>query len=173
MRAFPEPAAQIQVSVRGGYEPVWAHRGQELFYTGGGNMMSVEVLPGSDFVTGEPQVLFSIQEYASSGSHQQYDVTPDGQRFVMIRNRGTGERTLVENFFEELKAKVGNYGRSKTIGDKQGQFTTTRQSRKKRKGDRRSDLPFGYQLARASLVCLQCAVLIVIQWDSSGKRPVA
>ncbi len=41
----------------------------------------------------------------------QYDVTPDDQRFVMIRNRGAEEENeliVVENFFEELKAKVGN-----------------------------------------------------------------
>ena len=40
-----------------------------------------------------------------------YDVTPDDQRFVMIRNLGAEEATeliVVENFFEELKAKVGN-----------------------------------------------------------------
>ncbi len=42
--------------------------------------------------------------------HQQYDVAPDGQRFVMIRNPRAeeGELIVVENFFEELKAKVGN-----------------------------------------------------------------
>ena len=37
--------------------------------------------------------------------------TPDDQRFVMIRNIGeqnAGELIVVENFFEELKAKVGN-----------------------------------------------------------------
>ncbi len=47
----------------------------------------------------------------AASTHQQYDVTPDGQRFVMIRNVGVEERSeliVVENFFEELKAKVGN-----------------------------------------------------------------
>ncbi len=36
---------------------------------------------------------------------------PDDQRFVMIRNLGgqeASELIVVENFFEELKAKVGN-----------------------------------------------------------------
>ena len=39
-----------------------------------------------------------------------YDVTPDDQRFIMIRDAGGGEAAeviLVENFFEELKEKVG------------------------------------------------------------------
>ncbi len=73
--------------------------------------MSVEVLPGPTFVTGERRVLFSTQGFRSNTVHQQYDVTPDGQRFVMIRNIGeqnASELIVVENFFEELKAKVGN-----------------------------------------------------------------
>ncbi len=73
--------------------------------------MSVEVLPGPTFVTGERRVLFSTQGFRTYPYHQQYDVTPDDQRFVMIRNRRgeeAGELIVVENFFEELKAKVGN-----------------------------------------------------------------
>ena len=40
-----------------------------------------------------------------------YDVTPDDQQFVMIRNIGEEEASeliVVENWFEELKAKMGN-----------------------------------------------------------------
>ncbi len=54
---------------------------------------------------------FSLEGYRSTTLHQQYDVTPDDQRFVMIRNLGAEEASeliVVENFFEELKAKVGN-----------------------------------------------------------------
>jgi hypothetical protein len=42
-------------------------------------------------------------------SHRQYDVSPDDRRFLMIRERGGGERTnliLVDNWFQELIAKV-------------------------------------------------------------------
>ncbi len=52
-----------------------------------------------------------VQGFRSTLFHQFYDVTPDDQRFVMFRlstanqNR---ELIVVENFFEELKAKVGN-----------------------------------------------------------------
>ena len=56
-------------------------------------------------------MLFSIQEFRSAPVHQQYDLTPDDQRFVMIRNPcadEAGELIVVDNFFEELKAKVGN-----------------------------------------------------------------
>ena len=90
---------------------MWAHSGRELFYKRSGNLMVVEVLPGPTFVTGERRVLFSTQGFRSNPVHQQYDVTPDDQRFVMIRNlgrQGASELIVVENFFEELKAKVGN-----------------------------------------------------------------
>ena len=73
--------------------------------------MRVEVLRGATFVTGEQQVLFSTRGYRRDAFHRKYDVTPDDQRFVMIRNLGrqeVSELIVVENFFEELKAKVGN-----------------------------------------------------------------
>jgi serine/threonine-protein kinase len=111
VRPFPNTNdGRWQVSTDGGIEPVWAHSGRELFYRGGQNLMSVEVLQGPTFVTGERRLLFSTQQFRSSQNHQRYDVTPDDQRFVMIGNlRGqeASELIVVENFFEELKAKVG------------------------------------------------------------------
>ena len=53
----------------------------------------------------------SVQGFRTNSRHPQYDVTRDDQRFVMIRHSGAGdarELIVVENFFEELKAKVGN-----------------------------------------------------------------
>ncbi len=112
VRPFPNTNdGKWQVSTDGGSEPVWAHSGRELFYRGGQSLISVEVLPGATFVTGERRVLFSTQGFRGSRNHQRYDVTPDDQRFVMIRNPGSQEAVeliVVENFFEELKAKVGN-----------------------------------------------------------------
>ncbi len=112
VRSFPNTNdAKWLVSTDGGQEPMWAHSGQELFYKGSGNLMVVEVLPGPTFVTGEHRVLFSVQAFRSAGFHQYYDVGPDDQRFVMIRDPSSddaGELIVVENFFEELKAKVGN-----------------------------------------------------------------
>ena len=73
--------------------------------------MSVDVAPGATFVTGERRVLFSVEGFRSSHLEQQYDVTPDDQRFVMFRRSTANqnrELIVVENFFEALKAKVGN-----------------------------------------------------------------
>ena len=112
VRPFPNTNdGKWQVSTDGGSEPVWAHSGRELFYKGSGNLMVVEVLQGATFVTGQRRVLFSIAGFRSAAVHQFYDVTPDDQRFVMIRNQGVreaGELIVVENFFEELKRLVPN-----------------------------------------------------------------
>ena len=67
--------------------------------------------PDPTFHTGERRSLFSLDGYRNNAFRHQYDVTPDDQRFVMIRRVGgedVGELIVVENFFEELKAKMGN-----------------------------------------------------------------
>ncbi len=113
VRPFPNvDDGRWLVSTDGGTEPMWAHSGRELFYRNGRNeMVAVEVLESAPFATGEQHVLFSAQPYRGEVFHQMYDVTPDDRRFVMIRIEETGdsdiELIVVENFFEELKAKVG------------------------------------------------------------------
>jgi Tol biopolymer transport system component len=110
VRPFPNTNdGEWQISTGGGTEPVWAHSGRELFYKSNGNLMVVGILPGATFVTGERRVLFSAAEFRSSALHQNYDVASDGEHFVMVRNVGEkSELIVVENFFEELKARVGN-----------------------------------------------------------------
>jgi Tol biopolymer transport system component len=114
VRPFPEVAtARWQVSGSGGTLPVWARNGRELFYVNGhGEMTSVALKPGSSFSLGEPRTLFSVSQYTLGiGSNAgAYDITPDGRRFVMMRpTAGLGETELVvvQNWFEELKARVG------------------------------------------------------------------
>jgi serine/threonine-protein kinase len=115
VRPFPKiEAGRWQVSVRGGTEPVWAHSGRELFYRSGDeDLMVTDVVTAPTFKPGQPRVLFSLRGYYRSVNHAHYDITADDQRFVMIRTTGlgrtvTGDLILVENFLEELKAKVGN-----------------------------------------------------------------
>jgi Tol biopolymer transport system component len=109
---FPSVDAKWPVSGNGGTEPLWAHSGRELFYKNGNNeLISAEVVPGTTFAVGEQRVLFSTNGYRGSLVQPLYDVTADDERFVMIRLSGSsdaGDLIVVENFFEELKAKVGN-----------------------------------------------------------------
>ncbi len=75
-------------------------------------MMVVDVETGPVLRAGTPRVLFEGRYRVSSGGlNQNYDVAPNGQRFVMVRaagELGPPQIRLVLNWFEELKAKVGN-----------------------------------------------------------------
>ncbi len=108
VRPFPNAGdAKWLVSTGGGRNPKWSHSGRELFYRSTAlELVAVEVVPAPTFVIGERRVLFSTQGYINGP----YDVTPDDQQFVMVRLTGAGQSgdlIVVENFFEELKAKVG------------------------------------------------------------------
>jgi eukaryotic-like serine/threonine-protein kinase len=106
---FPGATSTRLVSRDGGIEPRWAHNGRELFYKGGSQLMSVDVTPGPMLTLGAPRPLFSVTGYRSARNRPQYDVAPDDQHFVMIKELDTdarGEVVYVENWFKELKAKV-------------------------------------------------------------------
>ena len=112
VRPFPEVAtARWQVSSSGGTLPMWAHNGRELFYINGRqDMMSVSVQPGASFTAAQPKVLFPAAQYSLAGNAGIYDVSPDDKRFVMVRAATGGQGTelvVVQNWFEELKGRVG------------------------------------------------------------------
>ena len=110
VRPFPNTGdGRTQVSTGGGEAPKWARDGRHLFYrsTSRNELVAVEAMPGPGptLAVSEPEVLFSLDAYVIDD----YDTAEDG-RLVMIRRRGAerpGELIVVENWFEELKAKVG------------------------------------------------------------------
>ena len=82
VQSYPRPGHKWLVSITGGRFPLWRRDGRELFYRNGSDMMSVAVAAeGDDFRTSRPRLLFR----GDFGDH--YDVTADGQRFVMIRRK--------------------------------------------------------------------------------------
>ena len=112
VRPFPETArAKWQVSLRGGTAPLWAHSGRELFYRDpAGDMVAAAITTQPTFAVGRQTVLFPGGAFRLDQSHRAYDVSPDDRRVLLVRERGGGERTtliLVDNWFQELKAKVG------------------------------------------------------------------
>jgi serine/threonine-protein kinase len=113
VRPFPDAgSARWQVSLDGGSEPVWAHSNREIFYRNGDrDMVAARVATGAPFAVTGQVVLFPGADYLSGARHAMYDVSRDDQRFVMLRVAGTGATgtlILVQNFFEELKQRVGS-----------------------------------------------------------------
>jgi len=80
IRRTGENGIEAQVSPHGGLSPVWNPQGDELFYLGESSMMSVKVEFEGEPSAEPARALFDIEGYARS-----FDVSADGQRFLMIR----------------------------------------------------------------------------------------
>jgi Tol biopolymer transport system component len=87
VRPFPDVnAGRWQISAQGGQEPRWAHSGRELFYRRGDQkLVSVAVTPAPTFVPGEQRALFDVAAYQSNTAYSNYDVAPDDQHFIFLR----------------------------------------------------------------------------------------
>jgi Tol biopolymer transport system component len=103
VRPFPGPGGKWQISTEGGGAPCWARNGRELFYYYGNKMMAVDTKTEPTFAAGKPRLLFE-------GRFGGYDVSQDGQRFLMIQavepELPATQINLVLNWFEELKRMV-------------------------------------------------------------------
>jgi eukaryotic-like serine/threonine-protein kinase len=111
VQPFPGSGGKWQISTEGGTEPVWNRNGRELFYRNGDKMMAVNIATQPSFTPGKPRVLFEGHYVPPPGTTPNYDVSPDGQRFLMIKPNEAGEAApaqinVVLNWFEELKRRV-------------------------------------------------------------------
>jgi eukaryotic-like serine/threonine-protein kinase len=81
----PGPGGRRQISSEGGEEPRWVRNGREITYRNGTRMMSVPVQMQPTFQAGKPIELFDGKFERGPGVAG-YDVTADGQTFVMTRS---------------------------------------------------------------------------------------
>lgn len=81
------------ISTGGGTKPVWARTGRELFYLDGtNNLMSVPVKTArTAFSAGNPIKLLDARYFVGARANRAYDVAPDGQRFLMIKDGTAGQ----------------------------------------------------------------------------------
>jgi Tol biopolymer transport system component/predicted Ser/Thr protein kinase len=108
---YPGPGGKWQLSTEGGTEPVWNRNGRELFYRNGEKMMAVDIATQPGFVAGKPRMLFEGRYARSPATSPNYDVSLDGQHFLMLKpdEKETAAPTqinVVLNWFEELKRRV-------------------------------------------------------------------
>jgi len=110
VKAYPGSGGIVQISSGGGSQPLWARDGKELFYRNGDKMMVVSVQREPTFkMLAAPRNLFQGSYYSGSFDWAaNYDVTPNGQRFVMVKQAETSatQINIVLNWFEELKRLV-------------------------------------------------------------------
>jgi serine/threonine-protein kinase len=105
VRPFPGPDRKVPISTEGGTHPRWNPNGKELFYRSGNKMMVVDITMDADLKPSRPRVLFEQRySFGSAQTIPNYDVSPDGQRFVMVKDdSASGRLNVVMNWTEELK----------------------------------------------------------------------
>jgi hypothetical protein len=105
VQPFPGPGSKWKISRDGGSWARWRGDGKELFFVSDDRaLMAVDIRAGEAFAAGEPRTLFSTR--IKESVTREYDVTPDGQRFLV--NVTSGDETvepitLVQNWAADLK----------------------------------------------------------------------
>jgi len=108
---YPGLKGKWQVSTESGREPVWAPDGKTIYYRNGTSLVSTSVQTEGGFSAEQAQVLFD-DVYMTEPLRRNYDIHPDGKRFLMIKKVEEEEEVpiteliVVENWFEELKRRV-------------------------------------------------------------------
>jgi serine/threonine-protein kinase len=111
VRPFPGPGMKFQISSDGGNQPLWARNGKQLYYRWLDQVWVVDVQTQSGFATSKPRLVFEQTGYAAGSPIRNYDLSLDGQKFLMVKSEQrqatpVTEMILVQNWFEELKRLV-------------------------------------------------------------------
>ncbi len=107
---FPGPGGKWRISTDGGREPAWNPKGGELFYRDDERMMAVDIVTQPELLPGRPRVLFEGTYDIAPPYGRGYDISRDGQRFVLTMpsesDAAPTQLHIVLNWFEELKRLV-------------------------------------------------------------------
>jgi serine/threonine-protein kinase len=118
VQPFPGPGPKMQISSDGGSDPLWRRASGELYYRDGDKMMVVEVRTQPSFTAGRPRLLWQGHYSPGMGSSCgapgvtsfNYDVTPDGQRFLMVKDLhqdvASNRIYVVVNWTQELARRM-------------------------------------------------------------------
>jgi Tol biopolymer transport system component len=92
---------QVLVSLEGGSEPVWGPDGKELFYreTGQDNphLVAARIETSPAIRVASRSRLFPISDIVGTGPHANYDISPDGKTFAMVRRSPAARIVVIQN----------------------------------------------------------------------------
>jgi eukaryotic-like serine/threonine-protein kinase len=108
VQGYPSSGGKWQVSSRGGSRPKWSRDGTELFFIPQFNSHTILAArmrtTGTSIQSDTPSELVATRPFP--GIDSPYDVTPDGQRFLVLEppeSERSPPLTVVENWQAELK----------------------------------------------------------------------
>jgi dipeptidyl aminopeptidase/acylaminoacyl peptidase len=110
---FPGPGPRLLVSTEGGVSPRWNPNGRELLYRDGTKLMSVAIEIAPALRAGRPKLLFESPDTVPAIGSQRimsYDVSSDGQRFLLIKPEATAAQSnsvqVIVNWADELARRA-------------------------------------------------------------------
>ncbi len=114
VQPYPNASGQRwKVSTAGGTAPAWVQTEKELFFLAlDESLMSVPIRGiGTRWSAGVPTKVLPPGYFTAGGNiGRQYEVSPDGQRFIMIKSSGTAtvnaEVVVVQHWDQELRTRV-------------------------------------------------------------------
>jgi len=110
IKTFPDLKSKWQVSTAGGIQPQWAPDGGSLYYINNtGKMMHVPLKRKPFFSPGKPKEIFDVsQMYFPNNPVSNYDIAPDGRRFIMVRNTSFQTNIMAFNYITNWIAEIDN-----------------------------------------------------------------
>ena len=97
VRALDGEGEQVRVSMDGGNEPVFGPGGRELFYRSATDLFVAELAHEPRLAVVSRRVLFDVSDIATAYPHANYDVSPDGNTFVMVRLNPSSRIMVIQN----------------------------------------------------------------------------
>jgi serine/threonine-protein kinase len=114
VRPLAGDVEQLQISQGGGTEPVWSPDGQEVFYLSvrgvKKELMSVSLRTAPALGVVSQRALFPTDEMVGAEPHANYDVSPDGKTFAMVRREPGSHIVVIQNvpaLLRRLRAATG------------------------------------------------------------------
>jgi Tol biopolymer transport system component len=101
----------VQISSGGGTEAAWGPDGREIFFrtlTDSEPRLAVaDVTTEPAFAVDARRTLFSLADIVSTNPHVNYDVSPDGKTFVMVRRSPATRIMVIQNLPALVKRLQG------------------------------------------------------------------
>jgi serine/threonine-protein kinase len=101
VRSLAGDGDQVRVSLRGGIEPLWSPDGRELFYraptANGVALIAATLKLGPEVTVVDRRPLFDVSNIIATSPHTNYDLSPDGRTFAMVRQNPATRIIVLQN----------------------------------------------------------------------------
>jgi Tol biopolymer transport system component len=105
---------QVLVSLDGGSEPTWSHDGRELYYRetkqNDPYLVAAAIATKPTLAVTRRERLFAISDIVATGPHANYDISPDGKTFVMVRRSPSARIVVLQNLPALVRRIQGREG---------------------------------------------------------------